>query len=103
MKYKNITSYKSSAKTKRNLIVLFLIGSVAVSIFSGIQVVSKGAKIAQLENEQRQLVKETEVLSSYLYDSTSLAKVNGIAEKMGFSDPQSVVYLKDTEAVAKLP
>ena len=84
--------------------LLFLVGTLFVLIvFLSIQTSSLGATLVNLEDKQNELVKTNRSLSDKLVKKSSLTSADQKAEELGFTKPQTIVYLNKVEPVAKLP
>lgn len=72
-------------------------------VYSAIQMSSVGARIAELEREEQELILKNSELSDNLVGKTSLLSISENAEKMGFVKPETVIYTEKEEVAAKLP
>jgi hypothetical protein len=97
-KRETATSFNIS-KALLPILALFIIATV----FFAIEASTLGAHIAELENEERILIKEKQEYSNQLINSSSLSGMGEKAEQLGFKKPSDVVYISEKEAVAKLP
>jgi len=72
-------------------------------VYSAIQMSAVGARIANLEEEERNLLSKNNELSDNLVNKTSLLSISESADKMGFVKPENIIYTKREEFTAKLP
>ena len=72
-------------------------------VYSAIQMSAIGAKIANLEKEERILLSKNNELSDSLVCKTSLLSISENADEMGFVKPENVIYTEKEEFAAKLP
>lgn len=79
--------------------VIFLI----TTVFFTIEISTLGAKLNSLQREEARLVNENKRLKDTLVNTTSLTSVEDVAEDLGFGKPDTVLYISEEEAVAKLP
>ena len=73
------------------------------TIFLTIESATSGAKLASLEQKVYTLTKENENIEQQVVNSSSLTDLGKKADELGFAKPQSVLYISNQEAVAKLP
>lgn len=73
------------------------------TIFLTIEAATSGAKLANLEQKANLLARDNENLEQQLVTSSSLTDLGKKADELGFAKPQSVLYISNQEAVAKLP
>jgi Tfp pilus assembly protein PilO len=85
------------------VLVSILTMFVVATVFFAIEASTLGAKLAQLENEEANLIKERQEFSNQLVNSSSLSIMSEKAEELGFKKPSDVIYVSEKEAVAKLP
>jgi len=94
---------KVGLKRKINIKALILLSSffvIAVQIVYTIQVSSYGGKLSALEENYSLLSRENENLTQKIVESTSMSRLNEVAENDGFIKPASIMYIKDTVVVA---
>jgi len=72
-------------------------------VYSAIQMSAAGAKIANLEKEERDLLLKNNEFSDNLVSKTSLLSISESADKMGFVKPENIIYTEKEEFAAKLP
>lgn len=80
-----------------------LIILAVATIFLTIEAATEGAKLANLEQESRELARKNQLLEAELVSSSSLSELGEKAEELGFQKPANVVYISKEEAVARLP
>lgn len=108
MRHKNNKNVSKNQKTglvsmKNYVIWAVLVLFVTGTVFFTIQTATSGARLAKLEQEEADLIKENQKYSNQLIELTSLTSVKESAEDLGFGKPERVIYLTEEEAVAKLP
>jgi len=78
--------------TVLSLITLVLIfGQVAVFIYFG----GQGAKAAQINQTKNDLIRENKQLKTEIFRQTSFSSILEQAQKAGFKQANSTVYLED--------
>lgn len=88
---------------KRNIIWLFVAAFVGIQVLFTVQTATTGAKLAELEREEKSLIKSNQKLSRYLVKSSSLSEMEETADELGFKKPVNTFYISTEEFVAKLP
>ncbi len=90
-----------------NLKIYFLWSALillcAITIFLTIEMVTSGAETAKLEREESILSQENRDLSEKVVKGTSLGSIEEKANELGFAKPEEVIYIGQTQPVAKLP
>jgi len=108
MKRRFMTNYRKPSfmggiLTRKFLAWLFFVFFIIIQIFSTIQVSTSGAKLAELEDKQRQLTLMNKTLSEELVKSSSYSFLEKKGEETGFIGPQEMLYIGEEVTVAKLP
>lgn len=105
MKLKRKKQNKVTLKriNKRNIVWAFAAAFVGIQVLFTVQTVTTGAHLAQLEREEKDLVKSNQELSRYLVESSSLSDMEETADELGFKNPINTFYISTEEFVAKLP
>ncbi len=86
---------------KCNIIWFLTFILLSIHVFFAVQTSSMGARIALYEEEIQNLERENENLSMSLIDSSSLTKLSGLSEELGFKKVESALYLQPGESFAK--
>jgi len=87
----------------KNIIWLFVAAFVSLQVFYTIQTATVGAQLANLELEEKELLKSNQDLSSNLVRSSSLSELEQTADELGFNKPLKTFYVSTDEFVAQLP
>lgn len=99
--------YTKAKFSLTNLKIYFLWCSLAVlcaiTVFLTIEMVTGGAETAKLEKEESVLALENRDLSEKVVRGNSLASIQEKAQELGFGKPEEVIYISQTQQVAKLP
>lgn len=82
------------------LIAVFFVVS---QIYFTIQMSAVGAYLVSFENKEKELMKESQKISEELIFETSLTRAEQKSNGLGFVKPEMTIYIKEDEAVAKLP
>jgi cell division protein FtsB len=88
---------------KMSVLWFVLLLFIFVTVFFTIQGVASGAKLAELEKEQKDLINENKQLATHLTELTSLKNIEEAAEDLGFVKPTSTIYITEERFIAKLP
>ena len=95
---------RTKRKIKNTTILLPILAALAfVVVFLTIESATSGAQIAQLEQEEAILTKQSRELSDKLVKASSLITLGEEAKVLGFKKPSQIIYITEKEAVAKLP
>lgn len=95
---------RTKRKIKNTTILLPILAALAfVVVFLTIEAATSGAQIAQLEQEEAVLTKQSRELSDKLVKASSLITLGEEAEVLGFKKPSQIIYITEKEVVAKLP
>ena len=95
---------RTKRKIKNTTILLPILAAFAfVVVFLAIEAATSGAQIAQLEQEEAVLTKQSRELSDQLVKASSLITLGEEAEVLGFKKPSQIIYITEKEVVAKLP
>lgn len=90
-------------KTKMNIFLWTFIVIVAfMQVFLSVRVVSLGEKFSFFNNKKDELESENNKIMALLSDRNSLIKNGLVAEKMGFSQPKTIVFITGNENLAAL-
>ena len=95
---------KNLSNSNNAILPWFILGVFLIGVvFFTIQTATSGAYLANLEEQEAKLLKESKALKQELAESTSLIAVGEDAEEIGFGKPQKVIYIKEEDTVAKIP
>jgi len=91
-------------KTKRGTFwwLTMSIFVISVVVFT-IETATSGARLAKLENMERELASENAELSTKLVGFSSLSSLEAKSQELGFVSPQKIIYIGRAEGFAKLP
>ena len=100
-----IKSYSENRKrtAKYFLFVLVVISFLVSWIFLVVQTVSAGSEMSNIEEQEKELIKESKLLKDQIISEDSLSKASTRRNEMGFADMRNFVYLRKEHSVAKLP
>jgi len=88
---------------KKHIIIwLMLIIFISVQVFIAIQVSTKGAGLAVLENNKNELLAEQQKLKGELIDANSITVLAGKAQELGYKKIDKTFYIKIDENFAAL-
>lgn len=86
---------------KREKIVLLTLGiTVFFQLFITTVLAGRGNEVAKLEEEVKKVERENGVLKQELAQKSSLHEILFEAEKLGFKQAESFVYINTTDPVA---
>ena len=99
-KRKNIKAPRKFSFNKKK--VTFLIAGIFMTaqIYFMIDIVSSGAKLSVLEEQEKELASSIQSLNSEFISNSSLRKLDEKAEELGFIKTSETVYLNTTVDVA---
>jgi hypothetical protein len=105
MKFKrNIKSNNTTKKINKRNIAWFIVALfVGVQVLFAVQSATSGARLAELEYEEEELIKGNQEISQYIVESSSLSEMEETADELGFRKPDTTYYLTLEELVAQLP
>lgn len=75
---------------------------VVLQIFTAIQTSSSGAVLADLEQQELDLIKENQELQSRIVDKSSLIRIREQSDDLGFQTPGVTFYITEQDTVALL-
>jgi hypothetical protein len=81
------------------ILIIFGIATVYLTI----EAATSGANLADLSQKEAVLIRENDSLANEMVKNSSLNGLGKKAEDMGFVKPQTVIYISEKDAVAKLP
>jgi hypothetical protein len=100
---RNIRSNKPLKINKRNFAWILVALLVGVQVLFAVQSATAGARLAELEYEEKELMKGNQELSQFIVESSSLSEMEETADELGFAKPDTTYYLTLEELVAQLP
>jgi len=101
---RNAKSKKPKMKiNKKGLAWILVALVVGVQVLFAVQSATAGARLAELEYKEKELVKGNQELSRSIVESSSLSDMEETADELGFAKPNNTYYLTLEELVAKLP
>lgn len=74
--------------------VLFLMSLVLIEIWVNTATVSYGAKFEEIEETERQLSMENQVLENEIAKNASLINISSKSAELGFTSAKSVQYIR---------
>lgn len=80
------------------LLFVFIISFVIL----GIQSAFLSNELLSIERKKDLLLKENQKLEEQIVEMSSIAKIEETAQSLGFVKPQKVIYIKETQIVAKV-
>lgn len=80
-----------------------LAGVLAAQLVVSNVLAGRGSELVRLEEEVKRLERDNNGLSQELAKDSSLNKINTLADSLGFTKPESVLYINLTEPVAFRP
>lgn len=83
------------------LTVLF-VSLCAIQILGAVNTIAFGARLTNYEKEYNRLSKENEILSESVNKESSLSKIEGKIQQLGYKQPENIFYVKGESFIAKL-
>lgn len=80
-----------------------LAGVLAAQLVVSNVLAGRGSELVRLEEEVKRLERDNNGLSQELAKDSSLNKINTLADSLGFTKPEFVLYINLTEPVAFRP
>lgn len=85
---------------REKIVLLALVTTVFLQLVVTTVLAGRGDEVAKLEEEAKRVERENGVLKQELAQKSSLHEILSEAEKLGFTQPESFVYINTTEPVA---
>ncbi|KKS80452.1 hypothetical protein A3E15_02930 [Candidatus Woesebacteria bacterium RIFCSPHIGHO2_12_FULL_42_9] len=95
----------NKVKGKRRLAPFWMVTALFLiaTVFFTIEKATEGAELARLTTMEKTLQEEQRRLTSELMQYSSLTNLEERALDLGFAKPVKVIYVLDTQEVAKVP
>ena len=88
---------------KKYILISILVVLAVASVMMTIETSTSGVEIARLEEKERQLLSERRDLEESLVKTLSVSELQVKSGDFGFTKASNLVYITQTEPVAKLP
>lgn len=88
---------------KKYILISILVVLAVASVMMTIETSTSGVEIARLEEKERQLLSERRDLEESLVKTLSVSELQVKSGDLGFTKASNLVYITQTEPVAKLP